>query len=100
MNKCIHNEHPRNCGICEDIHALQNRVDALEAAIKVMAQELATWRSMPHLDHVEYSYWSDVADEQIMIINGCLVAKNTIAKQAVAAAMDALNGIDPMGRKA
>ena len=99
MNKCIHNEHPRNCGICEDIHALQNRVDALEAAVKVMAQELATWRSMPHLDHIEGSYWADVANEHLMMIGGYLVDENTIAKQAVDAAVDALDGIDPMGRK-
>lgn len=99
LEKCIHNEPARNCGICEDIHALQNRVDALEAAIKVMAQELATWRSMPHLDHIEGSYWADVANEHLMMIGGYLVDENTIAKQAVDAAVDALDGIDPMGRK-
>jgi len=28
--KCVHNEPVKNCGICEDIHALQNRVEYLE----------------------------------------------------------------------
>jgi len=98
-NNCIHGEPSRNCGICEDIHALQNLVENLEAAIRVMAQELATWRSMPCLDHIESSYWADVANEHLMMIGGYLVDENTIAKQAVERAVDAMDGIDVMGRK-
>ena len=71
----------------------RERCKNLEAAIQVMAQELATWRSMPHLDHVEYSYWADVANEHLMVIGGYSVNENIIAKQAVDKAKNQIGDI-------
>jgi hypothetical protein len=73
------------------------QIERLELAIRVMARELATWRSMPHLDQIEATYWADVANEHLMVIGGYLVDENPIAKSEVDAAVDALDGIDPMG---
>lgn len=44
MNKCIHNEHPRNCGICEDIHALENLVESLKIENSVLRNEVRAAR--------------------------------------------------------
>jgi hypothetical protein len=98
VSKCIHNEPARNCGICEDIHAFEGKIERLELAIRAMARELAVWRSLPHLDQIEATYWADVANEHLMVIGGYLVDENPIAKSEVDAAVDALDGIDPMGR--
>lgn len=62
MSKCIHNEPARNCGICEDIHALQNLVESLKIEKSVLRTELKAWRSMPHLDHIIGTYWEHGED--------------------------------------
>jgi hypothetical protein len=89
-----HDEIAKNCGICEDIHALQNRIELLESAVRAMAHELAVWRSMPHLDHIISSYWDDIQFEDIMaLMGGRLVNENQIARDAVNAAVNARNGL-------
>jgi hypothetical protein len=85
---CEHGEPAKNCGICEDIHALQNRIELLESAVRAMAHELAVWRSMPHLDHILSGYWADIQFEDMMaLMSGRLVNENQIARDAVNAAM-------------
>ena len=69
------------------------RID-LEQSIRVMAHELAVWRSMPHLDHIMSSYWADIQFEDMMaLMSGRLVNENQIARDAVNAAVNARNGL-------
>ena len=95
-NKCVHNEPAKNCGTCEDIHALQNRIELLESAVQATAYELAVWRSMPHLDHIMSGYWADIQFEDMMtLMSGRLVNENQIARDAVNAAVNARGGRTP-----
>lgn len=94
QKRCVHNEPVKNCGICEDIHALQNRIELLESAVSAMATELAVWRSMPHLDHIFSSYWADIQkDDMMALMTGYHVNENPIAQAAVDAAVDARDGL-------
>jgi len=36
LKKCVHGEVSKNCGICEDLHALESKIERCEEQIKIL----------------------------------------------------------------
>jgi hypothetical protein len=63
---------------------MKTHIAALEEAVRVLAEELAAFRTAPHLDNILASYWSDIDSQQDDLIRwGSDVDANIIAFKQV-----------------
>jgi hypothetical protein len=86
MERYIANANKAVAELQGEVSLLKNQLRVEREAKNVLAEELAAWRHMPHLDHIRDGYWADVPEGMDYLVRwGENVNANETAREAVKA---------------